>query len=105
MMFEKTRFKPNGDRILVKIDTIEEKSFGGIIIPDTAREKERAQSGIVVAIGAGKRDAHGNRIPVEVKNGDRIYFGKFAGTEAGKDSDGGELMIIKEDEILGVIEG
>lgn len=57
-----------------------------------------------MAIGAGKRDAHGNRIPLDVKNGDRIYFGKYAGTEAGKDTDGSELIIIREEEVLGVIE-
>lgn len=103
-MFENQSFKPAGDRILVKRDPIEERSAGGIYIPDSAREKERAQGGIVLAVGAGKRDTHGNRIPVEVKKGDRVYFGKYAGTEAGKDTDGLELIIIREDELLGVIE-
>ncbi len=103
-MFENQSFKPAGDRILVKRDAIEERSAGGIYIPDSAREKERAQGGIVLAVGAGKRDTQGNRIPVEVKKGDRVYFGKYAGTEAGKDTDGLELIIIREDELLGVIE-
>ena len=103
-MFENQSFKPTGDRILIKRDSVEERSAGGIYIPESAREKERAQGGIVVAVGAGKRDAQGNRIPLEVQKGDRVYFGKYAGTEAGKDSDGSELIIIREEEVLGVIE-
>lgn len=103
-MFENQSFKPTGDRILVKRDVVEERSAGGIYIPDSAREKERAQGGLVLAIGAGKRDANGNRIPLEVQQGDRVYFGKYAGTEAGKDADGSDLIIIREDEVLGVIQ-
>lgn len=103
-MFENQIFRPMGDRMLVKRDAIEERSAGGIYIPDSAREKERAQGGVVLAIGAGKRDAQGNRVPLDVKQGDRVYFGKYAGTEAGKDADGAELIIIREDEVLGVLE-
>ena len=57
----------------------------------------------MLAVGAGKRDANGNRLPLEVQKGDRVYFGKYAGTEAGKDADGLELIIIREDEVLGVV--
>lgn len=103
-MFENQKFKPTGDRILVKRDQVEERSAGGIYLPETAREKERAQGGLVLAIGAGKRDGNGNRIPLEIQQGDRIYFGKYAGTEAGKDVDGSELIIIREDEVLGVVQ-
>jgi chaperonin GroES len=104
-MFENQLFKPTGDRILVKRDPIEERSAGGIYIPDSARERqEKAQGGVVLAVGAGKRDANGNRMPVEVKEGDRVYIGKYAGTEVGKDTDGSELIIIREDEVLGVVE-
>jgi chaperonin GroES len=102
-MFENQSFKPTGDRILVKRDPIEERSAGGIYIPDSAREKERAQGGVVLAVGAGKRDTNGNRLSLEVQKGDRVYFGKYAGTEAGKDAEGAELIIIREDEVLGVI--
>lgn len=100
-----SQFKPMGDRVLVKRDPIEERSAGGIYIPasSAAREREGAQGGVVLAIGAGKRDAQGNHIPLEVKKGDRVYFGKYAGTEAGKDAEGVELIIIREDEVLGVV--
>lgn len=103
-MVDNQKFKPTGDRILVKRDPIEERSAGGIYLPEAAREKERAQGGLVLAVGAGKRDTNGNRIPLEVKQGDHIYFGKYAGTEAGKDGDGSELIIIREDEVLGVMQ-
>ena len=103
-MFDNQSFKPMGDRILVRRDAVEERSVGGIYIPDSAREKERAQGGVVLAVGAGKRDNNGNRIPLEVQEGDRVYFGKYVGTEAGKDTDGSELIIIREDEILGLIQ-
>ncbi len=95
MMFEK--IKPLGDRVLVKRVEREEKTASGLIIPDTAKEK--AQIGAVIAVGHGRRDAAGNFLPVAVKIGDTIYFGKYAGTEAGDD-----YLIIKEEEILGVIE-
>ncbi len=94
-MFEK--LKPLGDRVLVKRIDEEEKTAGGIIIPDAAKEK--AQTGSVLAVGVGRRDAEGHIIPLEVKAGDVIYFGKYSGTEAGNDH-----LIIREDEILGIVE-
>jgi chaperonin GroES len=94
-MFEK--FKPLGDRVLVKRIDEEEKTAGGIIIPDAAKEK--AQTGSVLAIGAGRRSAEGAVIPLDVKPGDIIYFGKYSGTEAGSDH-----LILREDEILGIVE-
>jgi chaperonin GroES len=101
-MFNK--FKPAGDRLLVKRAAVEEKTASGIIIPDSAREKERAQEGEVVAVGAGRKDQSGKYFPVEIAVGSHIYFGKYAGTEAGKDASGTEYIIIKEDEVLGIIE-
>lgn len=98
------KFKPAGDRILIKRAAVEEKTASGIIIPDTVREKERAQEGYVVAIGSGRKDASGAYIPMDVRVGDHVYFGKYAGTEAGKDADGTEYLIIREEEVLGVIE-
>ncbi len=94
-MFEK--FKPLGDRVLVKCIDEEEKTAGGIIIPDAAKEK--AQTGSVLAVGAGRRDVEGQVIPLEVRPGDVIYFGKYSGTEAGNDH-----LIIREDDILGIVE-
>lgn len=94
-MFEK--IKPLSDRVLVKRVAQEEKTASGIIIPDAAKEK--AQTGAVIAVGPGKRDASGTAIPMGVKVGDTVYFGKYSGTEAGDD-----YLIVKEDEILGVIE-
>lgn len=95
MVFAK--FKPLGDRVLVKRIEDEEKTAGGIIIPDAAKEK--GQKGSVLAVGPGPKDAAGKNIPLDVKVGDIIYFGKYAGTEAGKDH-----LIIREDEILGIVE-
>ena len=94
-MFEK--LKPLGDRVLVKRIDEEEKTAGGIIIPDAAKEK--AQTGSVLAVGVGRRDAEGHIIPLEVRAGDVIYFGKYSGTEAGNDH-----LIIREDEMLGIVE-
>jgi len=94
-------FRPLGDRVLVKRVKEEEKTKGGIIIPDTAQEKP--QEGEVVAIGPGARDEDGERIPLDVKVGDRILFGKWSGTEVKVDGD--ELLIMKESDILGVIDG
>ena len=91
------KFKPLGDRVLVKRIDDEEKTAGGIIIPDAAKEK--AQTGSILAVGSGSKDTNGKYIPLEVKVGDVIYFGKYAGTEAGKDH-----LIIREDEILGIVE-
>lgn len=94
-MFEK--LKPLADRVLVKRINGEEVTAGGIIIPDAAKEK--AQTGSVLAVGSGRKDAEGHTVPLEVKVGDIVYFGKYAGTEAGNDH-----LIIREDEILGIVE-
>lgn len=94
-MFEK--FKPYGDRVLVKRVEEQEKTAGGIFIPEAAKEK--AQQGAVIAVGTGRLDATGKTVPMALKVGDVVYFGKYAGTEAGKDH-----LIIREDEILGVVE-
>jgi chaperonin GroES len=91
---------PLHDRIVVSRIESEEKTKGGIIIPDTAKEKP--QEGKIIAVGPGKRDKDGKLIPLDVKAGDRILFVKWAGTEF--KLDGQELMIMKEDDILGVIE-
>jgi len=91
---------PLHDRIVVSRIESEEKTAGGIIIPDTAKEKP--QEGRIVAVGPGKRDKDGNRIPLDVKAGDRVLFAKWAGTEF--KLGGQEHMIMKEDDILGVIE-
>ena len=92
--------RPLHDRILVKrAEEGEQKSIGGIIIPDTAKEKP--QRGTVVAVGEGKKDDNGKRIPVDVKENDEVLFGKYAGTEV--KIDGEELLIMHESDILGVI--
>jgi len=93
-------FRPLHDRVLVKRVKEEEKTKGGIIIPDTAQEKP--QEGEVVAVGPGARDEDGARIELDVKPGDRILFGKWSGTEVKVDGD--ELLIMKESDIMGVIE-
>jgi len=93
------KVKPLNDRVLVKRVEPEEKVKGGIIIPDTAKEKPL--EGKVVAIGAGRLDDDGKRIPLEVKVGDRVLIGKYAGTEIKIDEI--EHVIVREDEILGVI--
>ncbi len=95
----KKNFRPLHDRILVKRIQKEEKSEGGIIIPDAAQEKP--QEGEVVAIGNGKRMDDGKLIPLEVKAGDRILFGKYSGNEI--KIDGSEHLILREDEVLGII--
>ena len=94
-------FRPLHDRILIK--RIEEKETvkGGIIIPDTAKEKP--QEGEVVAVGNGKKTEDGKVIPLDVKAGDRILFGKYSGTEIKIDNE--EYLILKEEEVLGVVEG
>ncbi len=95
------KFRPLGDRVVVKRVQEETKSAGGIIIPDTAQEKP--QEGEVVAVGPGGRDDKGERIAPEVKVGDRILFGKWSGTEV--KVDGQDLLIMKESDIMGVLEG
>ncbi len=92
--------RPLGDRILVKRVKEEERTKGGIIIPDTAKEKP--QEGKVVAVGKGKRDDEGKLIPIEVKAGDKILFGKYSGSEF--KLEGEDLLILREDDILGIIE-
>ena len=92
-------FRPLHDRVLVRRVEAEEKTAGGIIIPDTAKEKP--QEGEVVSVGEGSRDEDGERIPMDVKPGDKILFGKWSGTEV---KVGGEdLIIMKESDILGVL--
>ena len=93
-------FRPLGDRVLVKRVEEEEKTKGGIIIPDTAKEKP--QEGEVVAVGPGARDDSGKVQPLDVKAGDRILFGKWSGTEV--KIDGKDLLIMKESDVLGVVE-
>ena len=93
-------FRPLGDRVLVKRVEEEEKTKGGIIIPDTAKEKP--QEGEFVAVGPGARDDNGKLQPLDVKAGDRILFGKWSGTEV--KIDGKDLLIMKESDVLGVVE-
>jgi chaperonin GroES len=93
-------FRPLGDRVLVRRVEEEEKTKGGIIIPDTAKEKP--QEGEVIAVGPGARDDSGKVQPLDVVVGDRILFGKWSGSEV--KLDGEDLMIMKESDILGVLE-
>ena len=94
------KFRPLGDRVLVKRVEEETTTKGGIIIPETAQEKP--QEGEVIGVGPGARDEDGERIELDVKVGDRILFGKWSGTEV--KIDGEELLIMKESDIMGVIE-
>ena len=94
------KFRPLHDRVLVRRVEAEEKTAGGIIIPDTAKEKP--QEGEVLAVGAGTRDETGKLIPLDVKEGDRILFGKWSGTEVRLE--GEDLLIMKESDILGIVE-
>ena len=93
-------FKPLHDRVLVRRIESNEKTKGGLIIPDTAKEKPA--EGEVVSVGTGARDDDGDRIALDVKAGDRILFGKWSGTEI--TLDGEELLIMKETDILGIVE-
>jgi chaperonin GroES len=93
-------FRPLHDRVLVRRVEAEEKTAGGIIIPDTAKEKP--QEGEVIAVGAGTRDENGKLVELDVKAGDRILFGKWSGTEVRLD--GEDLLIMKESDILGIID-
>jgi chaperonin GroES len=99
IIMAKTKFRPLHDRVVVKRVEAEEKSKGGIIIPDTAKEKP--QQGEVVAVGPGGRDENGKLVPMDLKAGDRVLFGKWSGTEV--KLDGEELLIMKESDIMGVI--
>ena len=94
------KFRPLHDRVVIKRIEAEEKTSGGIIIPDTAKEKP--QEGEVIAVGPGGRDESGKLIPIDVKVGDRVLFGKWSGTEV--KIDGNDLLIMKEADIMGVIE-
>ena len=95
----KTKFRPLHDRVVVRRLEAEEKSKGGIIIPDTAKEKP--QEGEIVAVGPGGRDENGKLIAMALKAGDRVLFGKWSGTEV--KLDGEELLIMKESDVMGVI--
>lgn len=94
------KFRPLHDRVVVRRIEAEQKSAGGIIIPDTAKEKP--QQGEVLAVGPGARDEQGRLVPLDVKPGDTVLFGKWSGTEV--KIDGEELLIMKESDIMGVLE-
>ena len=95
------KFRPLHDRVVVRRVDAEAKTKGGIIIPDTAKEKP--QEGEIVAAGPGARDESGKLVPLDVKAGDRILFGKWSGTEV--KIDGEDLIIMKESDVMGVVEG
>jgi len=95
------KFRPLHDRVVIRRIDAEEKTVGGIIIPDTAQEKP--MEGVVVAAGPGARNEQGEIVALEVKAGDRILFGKWSGTEV--KLDGEELLIMKESDIMGIVEG
>jgi len=96
-----TKIRPLADRLIVKrVEEQEQKSVGGIIIPDTAKEKP--QEGQVVAVGRGKLNEDGKVIPLDVKAGDRILFGKYSGSEI--KIDGEEHLILREEDVLGIVE-
>lgn len=95
------KFRPLHDRVVVKRVEEDTKTAGGIIIPDTAKEKP--QQGEVIAVGPGARDDQGKIVALEVKPGDRVLFGKWSGTEV--KIDGEDLLIMKESDILGILEG
>ena len=95
------KFRPLHDRVVVKRIEAEQKTAGGIIIPDTAKEKP--SQGEIVSVGPGGRDEAGKLIPIDIKTGDRVLFGKWSGTEI--KLDGEDLIIMKESDIMGVIEG
>ncbi len=92
-------FKPLGDRVVIESTKREEKTAGGVYLPDSAKEKP--MEGVVIAVGKGARDAQGSLIPMELKAGDRIVFGKWAGTEV--KIEGKELLIMKESDVMGVL--
>ena len=95
------KFRPLHDRVVVRRIDAEDKTAGGIIIPDTAKEKP--QEGEVIAVGPGARDESGKLVPLELKTGDRVLFGKWSGTEV--KIDGVEFLIMKESDIMGVLTG
>ncbi len=95
----KTKFRPLHDRVVVRRITAQEKTKGGIIIPDSAQEKP--SEGEVIAVGPGGRDEDGKLTPIDIKTGDRVLFGKWSGTEV--KLDGEDLLIMKESDIMGVV--
>jgi chaperonin GroES len=95
----KLKFRPLHDRVVVRRIDAEEKTKGGIIIPDTAKEKP--QEGEIIAVGSGARDESGKLVPLDVKAGDRVLFGKWSGTEV--KLNGEDLLIMKESDIMGII--
>ena len=95
----KSKFRPLHDRVVVRRVESEEKTKGGIIIPDTAKEKP--QEGEIIAVGSGARDEAGKLVPLDVKTGDRVLFGKWSGTEV--KLNGEDLLIMKESDIMGII--
>jgi len=95
----KTKFRPLHDRVVVKRITADQKTKGGIIIPDSAQEKP--SEGEVIAVGPGGRDETGKLIPLDIKAGDRVLFGKWSGTEV--KIDGEDLLIMKESDIMGIV--
>ena len=95
----KSKFRPLHDRVVVRRVESEEKTKGGIIIPDTAKEKP--QEGEIIAVGSGARDEAGKLVPLDVKAGDRVLFGKWSGTEV--KLDGVEYLIMKESDVMGVL--
>jgi chaperonin GroES len=95
----KTKFRPLHDRVVVRRLESEEKTKGGIIIPDTAKEKP--QEGEIIAVGSGARDESGKLVPLDVKAGDKVLFGKWSGTEV--KLNGEDLLIMKESDIMGII--
>ena len=98
---EKTKLKPLGARVVIRALERDEKTNTGIYLPDTAKEKP--QEGRVLAVGPGDRDENGKRIPVELKEGDKVLFQKYAGTEF--KLDGEELLILSEKDVLAIVEG
>ncbi|HPD14933.1 MAG TPA: co-chaperone GroES [Planctomycetota bacterium] len=96
-----TKLIPLGDRLLVERLEAEERTAGGIVLPDTAKEKPI--QGKVIAVGEGRRTEDGKLIPMQVKKGDTILFGKYSGTEV--KLDGNEYLIMKEDDVLGIVQG
>jgi chaperonin GroES len=95
------KFRPLHDRVVVRRIESDERTAGGIIIPDTAKEKP--QEGEVIAVGPGARDESGKLVPLDVKAGDRILFGKWSGTEV--KIDGQDFLIMKESDVMGILEG
>ncbi len=96
------KLRPLGDRVVIEPIEEEERTASGIILPETAKEKP--QQGKVIAVGPGARDENGNRIPMDVKLGDRVLFAKYAGTEVKLDGDN-KVLVLRESDILAIIEG